>query len=102
MIPESEIKGAVTLGNPYRERSVPYSSTARFVGSGTVGSGGLQYGMDALARAQARSADITVTVCGRFTLNSGRLFCRSQEPENNFKMLLKDEKNGGKNTGRTL
>ncbi len=28
--------------------------------------------MDARARAQARSADIAVTVCGGFTLNSGR------------------------------
>ncbi len=51
------------LGNLY---------TARFVDPVTVGRGGLHHGTDAHARAQAQSADITVTVCGAFTLNSGR------------------------------
>ncbi len=45
---------------------------ASFVGLGTVGRGRLQYGADARAWAQARSADIAVTVCGGFPLNSGR------------------------------
>ncbi len=45
---------------------------AASVGRGTVGRGGLQYGTDARALAQARSADIAVTVRGGFTLNSGR------------------------------
>ncbi len=74
-------QGALTPGNPYHawgrltpkvQRSVPCSSTTRFVGPGTVGGGGLQYSTDAHARAQAQSADFAVTVCGRFTLNSGR------------------------------
>ncbi len=48
--------------------STPY----RFVGPGTVGRGGLWHRVDVHARAQARSADIAVTVCGGFTVNSGR------------------------------
>ncbi len=48
------------------ERSIPCPSTARFVGPGTFGRGGLQHGVDAQALAQARSADIAVTVCGGF------------------------------------
>ncbi len=42
---------------------------ARFAGPGTFGRGGLRHGTD--ARAQARSTDIAVTVCGGFALNSG-------------------------------
>ncbi len=48
--------------------SAPYC--ARFVGPGMVERGGLQHCTDAQAR--ARGVDIAVTVCGGFTLNSGR------------------------------
>ncbi len=84
------------------ERSFPCSRAARFAGPGTVTRAELQHGTDAHPRAQARSANIAVTVCGGFTLNSGRqadgqwknsrLSFTSQIPENNLKILLQDEK----------
>ncbi len=51
------------------ERSAPCPSTAHLVSAGKVKRVGLRL-CGAHARAQARSADITVTVCGGFTLNS--------------------------------
>ncbi len=71
---------------------------ARFVSPGMVERGELQFGTDAHARALTWSTNIIVTVCGGFTLNSGRpqhTMSAWWEPENNLKMLLKDEKNTG-------
>ncbi len=76
------------------------------MGPKTIGRGRLWHSMDAHAGAQACSADIAVTVCGGFTLNSGiqqhtvwmlsmdkeqwknqRLSFRVQIPDNKKKLL---------------
>ncbi len=76
-------QGTLTLGNA-KARLTPevqyvwlvralcsLSSMACFLGPGTDGRGGLRHSTEAHERVQAWSADVTVTVCGGFTLNSG-------------------------------